>query len=110
MPIKTNGVNKPKPPHQSSRIRCADKILTQLEIHADAVLAQNTNNVTNRNAKLSSLKNHVDPSKRNAILFGDMADRANANPILTRNSSLDESLDNMKISSKPRKSVTFKDC
>ena len=41
--------------------RCADKILTQLEIHADAVLAQNTNNVTNKNAKLSSLKNHVDP-------------------------------------------------
>ena len=50
--------------------RCADKILTQLEIHADAVLAQNTNNVTNKNAKLSSLKNHVDPvSYCNKILL-----------------------------------------
>ena len=52
-------------------------------------------------------------TKRNAIIFGDIADRANANnpSSLTRNASLDESLDNMKISSnKPRKSVTFKDC
>ena len=36
--------------------RCADKILTQLEIHADAVLAQGTTNT-----KLSSLKNNIDP-------------------------------------------------
>ena len=53
-------------------------------------------------------------TKRNAIIFGDIADRANANnsQMLTRNASLDESLlDNMKpSSSKPRKSVTFKDC
>ena len=52
-------------------------------------------------------------SKRNAIIFGDIADRANANnPLLTRNASLDESLDNMKIqeNNKPRKTVTFKDC
>ena len=48
-------------------------------------------------------------NKRNAIIFGDIADRANANNMLTRNSSLDESLDNMKPL-KPRKSVTFKDC
>ncbi len=47
------------------------------------------------------------------MIFGDMADRANANAnMLTRNASLDESLlDNMKpTGSKPRKSVTFKDC
>ena len=50
-------------------------------------------------------------TKRNAIIFGDIADRANANNMLTRNaSSLDESLDNMKQPLKPRKSVTFKDC
>jgi len=96
------GNNKPKSPHQSSRIRCTDKILNQLEIHADAVLAQGSN-------KNTKLKSNVDPSKRNAIIFGDIADRANANnPLLTRNASLDESLDNMK--NKPRKTVTFKDC
>ena len=49
-------------------------------------------------------------TKRNAIIFGDIADRANANNMLTRNASLDESLDNMKQPLKPRKSVTFKDC
>lgn len=70
--------------------RCADKILNQLEIHADAALNINGTN-----------KNH---QKRNAILFGDIADRANANF---------ENLDNFKpasAGSKPRKSVTFKDC
>jgi len=96
--------------------------LNQLEIHADKVIANGTaaqNNAaanTNRNNLkqiATSLKNHQltpDPTKRNAIIFGDIADRANANNMLTRNASLDESLDNMKQPLKPRKSVTFKDC
>ena len=63
--------------------------------------------------KVKIIFNSFFQTKRNAIIFGDIADRANANnpSSLTRNASLDESLDNMKISSnKPRKSVTFKDC
>lgn len=106
--LKSNSsLIKPKP---SSRIRCADKILTQLEIQADAVIASNSN----RNHSRSSMRSQLtDTAKRNAVIFGDMADRANANAnMLTRNASLDESLlDNMKpTGSKPRKSVTFKDC
>jgi len=106
--LKNNG-GKQKA-HPSSRIRCADKILTQLEIHADAAIA---NNGTANRKMMASLKSDS-TTKRNAIIFGDIADRANANNshMLTRNASLDESLlDNMKPShQKPRKSVTFKDC
>jgi len=119
--VASSGLVKPKP-HPSSRIRCADKILNQLEIHADRVIATNgtasQNSAANANRNnlkqiATSLKNHhltTDPTKRNAIIFGDIADRANANNMLTRNASLDESLDNMKQPLKPRKSVTFKDC
>ena len=66
-----------------------------------------------KNKTYLSISHLLFQTKRNAIIFGDIADRANANNMLTRNASLDESLlDNMKQSGavKPRKSVTFKDC
>ena len=37
--------------------RCADKILNQLEIHADAVIANGTANINKNNKDKSSLKN-----------------------------------------------------
>lgn len=105
-PIQNKDVTKLKT-HPSSRIRCADKILTQLELHANAALANRNNEIAPPTK--SSLKSWPDPVKRNAVVFGDMADRANANNAVNiRQQSLDENLDNMRL--RPRKSVTFKDC